>query len=193
MKVHFLHGIRTSPDSLVKGLIPYLHDAGWDVRFPDYGFELAIETRPFNSMLVGALLPYFEDGDIAIGHSNGCALIYEALQRYAPLRGVVFINGALEQNFTLPKWVRFAHVYYNAGDEVTEAAKIGADLGVVDADWGPLGHGGYVGQDARVEGFDCGNTHGMPLVSGHSDFFTPAKLDLWGPFLVKKIQDEISP
>jgi pimeloyl-ACP methyl ester carboxylesterase len=192
MKVHFIHGIRTDANSPVKGLIPYLHDAGFDVRYPDYGFELAVETRVFNPMLVGALLPYIEDGDVAIGHSNGCAIIYELLARYAPLRGVVFINGALEQDFTLPKWVSFAHVYWNPGDEITEAAKLGAELGVVDTDWGPLGHGGYLGDDPRVtRNPNCSATAGLPLVSGHSDIFTPVKLSYWAPQLIGDLKTEL--
>jgi len=179
VKIHLVHGIRTGPDSVVKNLIPYL--AGFDVRYVDYGYEYELETRIVNPMIVGAMLPYIDDGDIAIGHSNGCAIIYELMSRGAPIRAAAFINGALEQNFVLPAQIEKVRVYWNAGDEITEAAKIGAAIGVTDRDWGELGHAGYSGSDPRVENVDCGTASYRIAVSGHSDFFTPLKLASWGP------------
>lgn len=188
MRVHLVHGIHYEPSSPVKGLIPYLTDAGFEVRFPDYGFEWALETRFLNPMLEGALLDYIEPGDVLIGHSNGCAIAYHLMQLGAPVKGAIFINGALKQAIERPGTCQFLDVYYNPGDDITEAAKIAQEIGLVDPVWGELGHGGYVGTDGLIENINCGAVPDMPKVAGHSDFFTPANLAAWGPFLAKRLQ-----
>ena len=191
MKVHLIHGIYTEPTSPVRGLIPFLEDAGFTVCYPDYGFETALETRIVNPMIVGALLPYIAPDDILICHSNGCAISYE-LMKQKPIQGAVFINGALETTLVRPATCGWIDVYFNAGDDVTIAARIGADLGLSDLQWGELGHSGYSGNDPLVCDIDCGKTSGMPVVSGHSDLFTPAKLAAWGPYLVDRIKRKLT-
>lgn len=164
-----------------------------DVRYVDYGYEFALETRLFNSMIAGTMLPYIEEGDICVGHSNGCAIIYELMCRNAPIRGAIFINGALSQTFARHAHVEFIDVFYNNGDYITEAAKFGAAVGIVDKDWGALGHAGYIGNDPNITNFDCGATPDMPVVSGHSDIFTPPKIMKWGPFIAARVKAKISP
>lgn len=186
--IHLIHGIHTEPTSPVKGLVPYLEQAGFRVAYPEYGFELALETRIVNPMLVGSLLPYIAPGDILIGHSNGCAIAYALMLLGAPIQGAVFINGALETTLMRPTGIKWLDVYYNAGDDITVAARIAADIGIVVPIWGELGHSGYAGNDPRVSDFDCGRTPGLPVVIGHSDFFTPSKLEAWGPFLVNRLK-----
>lgn len=191
-RVHLFHGIRSTPASPVKGLIPYLTAQGWDVRYVEYGYELALETRFINPMLVGAVFPYIEAGDLAVGHSNGCALIYELMKRGAPFTGAAFINGALEQDIARVGQVGWIDCYWNPHDEITEAAKIGAELGIVDRDYGHLGGAGYLGGDDQISNINCGATQSMPAVSGHSDFFTPGKLAAWGPYLVDRIHAHLA-
>ena len=187
--IHFIHGIRTEPTSPVKGLVPYLVAAGLEVTYPDYGFELAIETRVVNAMIEGTLLHYIKPGDILIGHSNGCAIAYHLLLLGAPAAGAVFINGALETSIIRPgAQCGFIDVYWNPGDTVTEIAKLGAQLGIYDSMWGELGHSGYQGKDPNITSFNCGATTSMPVVSGHSDFFTPNNLKVWGPFLANRLK-----
>lgn len=185
--IHFIHGILTEPTSPVKGLLPYLQSVGPAV-YPDYGYELAVDVKHVNPMIAGALLPYIQPGDILVGHSNGCALSYELLMAGALVTRAVFINGALETTFPLPAGLQSLDVYFNADDDITEAAAVAERLGLVDKVWGELGHAGYQGKDPRVTNFNCGLTAGMPVVQGHSDFFTPAKLAEWGPFLASRIR-----
>lgn len=186
--IHFIHGIRTEPTSPVKGLVAHLVAAGLETTYPDYGYELAIETRVVNAMLEGALLHYIKPGDILVGHSNGCAIAYHLLLLGAPAVGAVFINGALETSIVRPGVTcGFIDVYWNPGDDITEAAKLGQELHIVDSLWGELGHSGYSGKDPNIASFNCGATKDMPIVSGHSDFFTPDKLKVWGPFLAKRL------
>jgi hypothetical protein len=45
---------------------------------------------------------------------------------FAARSGGIFINAALEQNILRRPWVPWIDVYFNAGDEITEAAQLGA-------------------------------------------------------------------
>jgi hypothetical protein len=182
--VHVIHGIHTEGVSPVEGLISYLIPLA--VKYPDYGYILGVETRIVNPLIIGTLLPYIAKDDIIIGHSNGCAIAYSLINSGAPVAGAVFINAALQQDIICRcPWI---DVYYNSGDDITEAAKLGAELGIDDPVWGAMGHGGYIGNDKRVTNYNCGATTGLPVVCGHSDFFTPSKLASWGPFLAKNLQ-----
>lgn len=192
MKIHLIHGIHTTPQSSsVPGLIPYLKGPVYDVAIPNYGYILAAETNRFNPSVVSMLCPYVDGSDVLVGHSNGCAIIYAMLDTLVnagrPPRGLVLINGALEQKITLPAEVEWCDVYFNAGDTITEVAQIAAWLGTAPRTWGEIGHAGYVGADKRITNFDCGNTPNMPKCSGHSALFEPANLPAWGKFIMDRI------
>jgi hypothetical protein len=188
LRVHLVHGIHTEGATPIKGLVPFLVSAGFDVAYPDYGFILGIETRIVNPIIRGALLPYIANGDVLIGHSNGCAIAYDLLNAGAPACAAVFVNAALEQTITRPAGVRFIDVYFNRGDEITEAAKLAEQLGIVDPVWGEMGHAGYSGNDPQIRNIDCGSgIYGLPLVAGHSEFFDPLNLAAWGPYLAHRL------
>ena len=120
---------------------------------PDYGYILAAETRRINPMVEGLITPYIETGDVLIGHSNGCAIIYDMLftltEKKVIPAGFIFINGALEQCITVPDGIGWGLCIYNAGDTITEVAKIAAFLGTAPRTWGEMGHAGYAGTDAQ--------------------------------------------
>lgn len=183
--IHLIHGIHTQGPSPVRGLIPYLNAAGFAVRYPDYGWIAGLETKLANPIICGTLQPYISPDDILIGHSNGCAIAYDLLQRGVKVAGAIFINAALERSIArLAPWI---DVYFNPGDDITQAAQIAERLGLVDKVWGEMGHAGYFGGDPLISSINCGSMQGMPSVSGHSDFFAPGKLAAWAPFLIDRI------
>jgi hypothetical protein len=187
-RVHLVHGIHTETgDSMVKRLAPYLQDAGLTVFYPDYGWIAGLETRVANPLIVQAMLPYIEPGDLFIGHSNGCAIGYDLMNLGAPFEGAAFINGALEQNITRPTCVDWIDVYWNSGDNITEAAQLAQRLHLVDTVWGEMGHAGYKGNDPLIVNIDCGHAYGLQAVSGHSDLFS--KLGDWGPWIAHRVAD----
>ncbi len=189
MRAHLIHGIHSEGSSPIEGLIDFL--SGFDVRYPDYGWILGVETKFFNPVIVGTLLPFVEPGDVLIGHSNGCAIIYDLMAMpTCPPVDVVFVNAALEQHI-LRRMATWIDVYFNSGDEITEAAKLGAEFGLTDAVWGEMGHAGYSGTDTAITNIDCGTTPKMPVVSGHSEFFTAGNLSYWGPYLVNRIREHL--
>lgn len=184
--LHLVHGIHSQGNTPIEGLGPYL-PFGTHIAYPDYGFILGLETRVVNPIITGTLKPYVSPTDIMIGHSNGCAIIYDLMHSGVAMAGAIFVNAALEQNIIRPATVPWIDVYFNAGDTITEAAQIGALLGIDDPVWGEMGHAGYAGPDAAIANYNCGATASLPVVSGHSDFFTPSKLAAWGPFLAAKL------
>jgi hypothetical protein len=189
---HLIHGIHSTGQTPIEGLGPFL-PFGSHIAYPDYGFILGLETRVVNPIIVGCLRPYIAPTDILIGHSNGCAVIYDLMHSGVAMGGAIFINAALEQNIIRPSTVPWIDVYFNGGDDITEAAKLGARLGIDDPVWGEMGHAGYSGLDTLIHNTDCAHTPGMPVVDGHSDFFTPGKLAAWGPYLCTRLATHLSP
>src|SRR4051812_2274125 len=113
MRIHVVHGILTEVGaSGLLEIVPYLQQAGFDVRVPDYGFIMAVESRIANPLIVRTLRPYVEAGDIFIGHSNGCAIGYDLMTKGVMFAGAVLINAALRRDIALPATLR-ADVYYN--------------------------------------------------------------------------------
>lgn len=182
--IHLLHGIHTSGPSTLSGFVPLIKNS--KVRYPDYGYILGVETRLMNPVIVGTLVPYVGCDDVLICHSNGCAIAYDLMNRGIAVRGAIFINAALDRTITRPPNCPFIDVYFNAGDQITEAAQIAARLGIVDPVWGEMGHAGYSGSDPYIQNIDCGRTIGMPVLCGHSDFGTPDKFATWGPFALAR-------
>lgn len=190
--IHLIHGIHTSGPSTLTGFLALL--APGSAKYPDYGYIYGVETRFMNPVIVGTLKPYVGPEDILICHSNGCAIAYDLMHTGITMGGAIFINAALQQNIMRPSGCPWIDVYFNSGDEITEAAKIGAQLGLVDPVWGEMGHAGYLGHDPEITNIDCGRTMGMPALSGHSDFGIPAKFAEWGPYALdrRKITYEVA-
>jgi pimeloyl-ACP methyl ester carboxylesterase len=187
VKIILIHGIHTEGVSLVEGMIPYLSE--WTVKYPDYGYILGLETRIVNPIIVGALQAFVDPDDILIGHSNGCAIAYDLMRSGAKVAGAIFINAALENNIARPAGCPWIHVYYNPGDQITEAAQIAARLGITDPVWGEMGHTGYIGTDKFIPSTNCGATPPLPAVVGHSDFFSPhTNLAGWSTYLANDLR-----
>jgi hypothetical protein len=187
--IHLLHGIHTDGPSWIEGFIEYLVPLA--VSYPDYTWIAALETRVVNPIIVGCLKPYIAPGDVLICHSNGCAIGYDIMNAGAKMAGAVFINAALERNIVRPAGVGWIDVYFNNGDDITEAAMCAQRLGLVDKVWGEMGHAGYSGTDPKITSIDCGATPGEPFVSGHSDLGTPSKFAWWGPLIANRIKTNL--
>jgi hypothetical protein len=113
--------------------------------------------------------------------------------------GAIFVNAALTQRIVRPPGCPWVDVYFNAGDEITEAARIGAALGLTDLVWGEMGHAGYFGNDLRITNTNCGPMNGSlfsavgPIGAwGHSDIFTPPKIRSWGPYIAQRLKARLS-
>ena len=195
MKIHLIHGIHTKEgDSHIAQLIPYVeHATGLSVTYHSYGYALAITTGMLNPSRINKISREVSDGDICIGHSNGCAIIYGIMKK-RNLRGAVLINPALEQDITFPnsllKWV---HVYFNKDDEAVPLTEVPPfSWFLFDHSWGDMGKYGYWGkQDPRVQNIDCGTFSSTFPVKGHSDIFSLRNIRFWGTFIGQRIKHEL--
>ncbi len=163
--VHLLHGFNVSDGGTasIDRLIPHLKDKGFVVREHDYGWRGLLGVRFLNQGTAEELAEHIHEGDICIGHSNGCDIIYRA-SFLCDMTGVVFINPALDTDKTaIADWV---HVYYNEDDSVVLASTI-----LRFHNWGAQGRNGYNGDQDYVTQFNCKGDSRLPMVSGHSDLF----------------------
>lgn len=185
MKIILVHGIHVSePAGGIGRLQPHLEAAGLPVMRFDYGHMFAFQTRFKNPELARRLAALAGPEDIIIGHSNGACLAWLAAQQ-TRVGGLVFINPALDHDAVMPVGVRFAQVYYNAGDHAVQLSRL-----LLWHPWGGMGHCGATVPDQRVENIDCANTPGLPRIWGHSDIFR--YLNTWGPAIAKRVQMRVS-
>lgn len=196
MKIHLIHGIHTSEGNhTIERLIPYVQEhSGVEVVYHRYGFALALTTGLLNPGRIRKIAESVDDGDVCIGHSNGCAIIY-GIMKLRNLSGAVFINAALDVDVALPnsllKWV---HVYYNSKDEAVPLTEMPVLDWVFDHSWGEMGKYGYKGKpDPRVTNIDCESYTGAFPVRGHSDIFSEKNLPYWGTFIGRRIWHELNP
>lgn len=119
---------------------------------------------------------------ILVGHSNGCAIIYQACKRYgAEVDKLVFINPALDKDVAIPEGVGSVDVWYSPSDKPVKWSKY-----LPFHPWGEMGRVGYVGpRDARVRSFDK-ETSFKVSSSEHSDVFSIEKLPYFGPLIVER-------
>ena len=191
--IWLLHGIHTPMgDPKVLRLVPYLAQLKVEIKYPDYGYVAAIETRRINPALWGMLTPCIESGDVLVGHSNGGCVAYETILNLPPTVvdiGLVLIDAALRRDITLPPNVKWCQVYYNAGDQVTQLAALAelVPFSLVDQNWGSMGHAGYSGDDPKVDQIDCAHTKGLMNDLGHSEIFVPPEINQWGPYITTNI------
>lgn len=200
MNGHLVHGIHTpNGDPKVKALIAYIASLFENFYYPDYGWIAALETRRVNPIIVGVMLPYIQPGDIVFCHSNGASVGYDLVKAGAPIGGLVLIDAALRRDIVLPPTVKFCHVYYNAGDEITMLAQAVAQLPLtlVDPNWGDMGHYGPLIADpytlSITTSIDCAHTQGMMDDEGHSTIFGSPEIEVWGPYIANKVKDAICP
>ncbi|QDU34249.1 hypothetical protein KS4_23150 [Poriferisphaera corsica] len=196
-----LHGfnVHDKGAATVDMLNPYLAD--YDYQDLDYGYFNLKDVRMKNSTVALALAVQTKQPkqDIWLGHSNGCAIIYEALElmsdvsavspeiaEYLPYpQGIILINPALDADIEFPEGNYFIHIYYSPSDDPVWWAKW-----LWWHKWGSMGRDGYTGKpDPRINQFNE-----MDLLARnieHSDVFKPGIVKRFAPFLIHNIKTEL--
>lgn len=182
-----IHGIHAREgESNVWRLKPYLELAGHTVEVFEYGFTSAFMARWRNPgiarRLAHQVAQQYGGGADFVCHSNGAAVLYLAMRDHGlHADRVSLINPALDSDKRLPH-ARHADIYYNADDAV-----VGLSSLLRGHVWGRMGNAGWIGpHDPAITNIDCAAQPFLPRLSGHLDFFSPRKLDAWGPFLAKR-------
>ena len=125
----------------------------------------------------------------AIGHSNGCAIIVEAMRQGAKFDTILLINPALNINTVFPEGDYKIVVIHTKHDKATKAARFFDSIPFVELfvpdEWGAMGTRGYQGTDQRVLNMDWSE-----ILTGHSTIFTEEIMALVGPQLAFHLYPE---
>lgn len=159
-------------------LIPYAEAAGYKVIDIDTGFMQRIRVRLCNDRLARVVARLVKPGSIAIGHSNGCALIHLATMHGAPFSQVAYINPALDRDLAPGPQVEKFHVWHSPSDPWVKLAQF-----IPFTIWGDMGAVGYQGKDPR--GINHNKETGYNCTSrDHSDVFTDDRIRFFGPLIM---------
>ena len=183
-----VHGFNVRDDGVgtIGRLQPYLTARGWDSIIFKMGWmdllQVYIQNRRHAKRLAEAAVNARKLGHevIAIGHSNGCAVIHLATERYnAPFSRIVYLNPALDNDKVPGPQVERCDVWYSPSDLTVKLA-----TWLPASDWGNMGSVGYCGSDPRMHNH---NKEKMAVHSdGHSDFAKGEKLAYFGPLIINK-------
>lgn len=181
-----VHGfnVKDEGEETIDTMTPYLIDDGYEVVNFDYDWTGVLRVRLCNGNLATALASMSKHliHVVAIGHSNGCAIIHEACQSVNhAIREVVYINPALNKNAELGKLVRQAHVWYSPSDKPVKVSRW-----LIKHSWGEMGATGYIGVDRRYKNYNKETGYKICSAS-HSDVFEPEKIEFFGPEIVSKL------
>ena len=124
----------------------------------------------------------------AVGHSNGCAIIVEALRQGAKFKGILLINPALNINCKFPPGDYTITVIHTKHDKAVRAARFFDSLPIFGAFipdiWGAMGAVGYKGPDLRPLNLQ------WDFLKGHSAIFTEGNMGLVGHTLPMELYPE---
>lgn len=149
------------------GLRSELEEAGYEVLEFSTGWRGLFMVRFGNEKRAQELALIMREGDLLVGHSDGCNLINMATwfleENYMvpPSVVVAYVNPALDRDAELAPRVRAAAVYHTNSDWVVKLARI-----LPFHNWGDMGAHGYEGDDARYKNV-CHGSLGVKG-AGHS-------------------------
>ena len=119
---------------------------------------------------------------ILVGHSNGCAIIYQACKYFgAEVDKAVFINPALDKHVDIPDNLAKLDVWYSPSDKPVKWSKW-----LPFHPWGEMGRVGYKGPSTdKVRSFNKETAYPVSSAA-HSDVFSVENLPFFGPLIVKE-------
>jgi hypothetical protein len=158
MTVYIAHGFNVRDPRVFFRVGQAFAAANHEVVEIDYGWTGLISARVAVAKHGKKLAEVAKPGDIAIGHSNGCALIQRALYEGAPLRQVMYINPALHRRLHAP-FVERCDVYYSTDDLAVLFGRYlrwFSPLRLIgkQTTWGAMGRTGYVGNHPVMHNHD---------------------------------------
>lgn len=167
-RAFILHGFNVLDDgeNTTDKLITLVRELGYDPIPFDYGWLGLIGARFFSRNLAKLLSNLSSNGDIAIGHSNGCNIINQAVRHGARFRRLLYVSPALGENAELGAQVLKCTVLHTHRDWIVKLSCL-----LPFHPWGRMGAVGYRGGDSRYANIDCTNWS-----FGHSDYFKDKNL-----------------
>ena len=176
----------------VKKLMPFLKrgTAGKVINYP-YGWFGLISVLFRNKTVARNLAEkihaenrraHYKNENFIVGHSNGCAIIVEAMKLNVHFKNVILINPALKVDTVFPSKADHITVIYTSKDLPTKTArfldKVPLFSLIIPNAWGAMGAKGFRGNDDRVQNIDMSD-----YLDGHSDIFSDYKVNHFGKAL----------
>jgi hypothetical protein len=176
-----VHGfnVRDAGRRTIDRLQSLLEERGWEVEDYDYGWTGLLGVRFGNASRSRTLAERTVPGDIAFGHSNGCAIIHAAAWAGAPFGRVVYINPALDRDAPLAPIPRRLYVWHSPSDRAVRLSKL-----FYRHEWGDMGAKGYCGPfDRRIRNYNMEHGSFPVKASGHSAVFRDPQWKFFGPMI----------
>jgi len=186
-----VHGfnVRDNGSGTIARLSPYLLTRGWDTVVFRMGWMDIIQVYTQNKRHAKRLAQAArnakllnDDPVIAIGHSNGCAVIHLATTLYdAPIDKVAYLNPALEKDLVPGPQVSKVDVWYSPSDAPVKFARwLPKNI------WGEMGRTGYEGEDLRMRNHNKQDDYAVSSRK-HSDFAKAEKLTYFAPLIINSL------
>jgi len=146
-----------------------------DVENFTYGWTGLFGASFYSDNFATSLANLTDEGDIAIGHSNGCNVIHQAAEQGGTFRQTFFIAPALDRSTTFPLNVEECHVLHSKRDKVLYLGSL-----IPFHPWGTMGKYGAIPE--KYKNIDC-----TPRVSGHSNYFSEENLEWLSNLITERI------
>lgn len=162
MTVYLVHGFNSRKHAVwMESLADVIENEGLEVVMVNYGYTSLLNVHNRTQYASKDLAGIVKPGDVAIGHSNGCRLILDAVMRGAPLEHVLFINPALEPHVLIPFWVGRLDVFYAPNDQAVVWGKWLRRVNPLrlfgwSSRWGEMGRVGYQGGHHNAHNWNLG-------------------------------------
>ncbi len=157
MTVFIVHGFNSRRHAVWMSELGRIIEAGGhDIVMGNYGHTNLFTVKDTTDEVARSLAASACKGDIAIGHSNGCTAIHQALYHGAGFERVIYLNAALPTKVKLVPWLKAMDVFYAPDEIATLVGAWWAAINPFSGNWGAMGRRGYRGQDPRVTNFELG-------------------------------------
>jgi hypothetical protein len=192
--VHLVHGfnVHDGGKETIGKLKDFFIADGYFANMVNYGWIGLGGVAIKNPKIARTLVDIVGEGDIGVGHSNGCAILHQAACEGAKFKKLVFINPALDVSRVVPPHVEEIHVWHSPSDgPVRTWSQVERFLPFIQTffnhPWGEMGAKGYVGEDPRYKNFNKESDFRMSS-NAHSDMFDWDKISYFGREIVKKLR-----
>jgi len=155
-RCYLIHGFNTRNRGIADVMLlkADLQKAGFEIKPLTYGWVDRITVRVCNHHLADLLADVIKPGSVAVGFSNGCALLQMAAEHGAQFKHLVYIRPALDRDTRVPPQVKRVDVWHSKDDFWTSVARW-----IPFSRWGDAGAVGLVVPDNRVYNHEQKGSH----------------------------------
>ena len=191
MTVYIAHGFNVKDPRVFFKVGQAFAASNYEVIEIDYGWTGLISARIAVEREGRRLADIAKPGDIAIGHSNGAAVIARALDLGAPLRQVMLVNPALDKRRTLFR-VERADIYHAKDDLAVLFGKFlrwFSPLRLIgkQTTWGEMGRTGYRGEAVNHYNWNLAHVLEDDERIGHSGAFAWHRVHLLTKHMLSRV------